>query len=195
MRRARGNIGEMLGRGCWWIGVLAASTVGCGGGDDDDDPATTSGLAGIYETVSDDYHQPCDGPPANTGNEPPYFRIVDESLLGGTYINVYACTSAEPSSCEDDTTGGPFVFLAEPTTHGAFRAESSARYGTETECTGTFYADDVKKSAAGVTITSEQRSGEWSGADCAAEFTDTLASKTKTLPCFQREVRDGRLVQ
>jgi len=184
----------MLGRGCPWVGLLAALVVGCGGGDDDEAASTSSGLAGIYETLSDDYYQPCDGAPANTGNEPPFFRIVDESLFNGVFISVYRCKSSEPSSCDDENTGSPLVFLAEQTSGGVFHAESSQRIGNGVDCTASYLADDVKKSAAGVTLTSEERSGAWSGTDCSGEFTDELVVKTKTLPCFQREVRDGALV-
>jgi hypothetical protein len=173
---------------------LAASAVGCGGGDDDEAASTVSGLAGIYQTISDDYYQPCDGAPTNTGNEPPYFRIVDESLFDALYIDVYRCTSGAPASCDTEDTGSPLIFLAEEVSSGVFRAESSSRTGTDTDCSASFFADDIKKTATGVTLTSEERSGAWSGADCAGEFTDALVSKTKTLPCFQREVRVGELV-
>jgi len=184
----------MLGRGFLWVGGLALSLVGCGGGDDDDDDTSTvSGLAGIYETVSDDYFQPCDGAPTNTGNEPPYFRIIDEALFNGVFISVYRCTSGEPSSCEDENTGSPLIWLAEQTTGGVFRSESSERTGNGADCTASYLVEDVKKSTTGVTLTSEERCGAWSGADCTGEFTDALVSKTKSLPCFQREVREGTL--
>jgi hypothetical protein len=185
----------MLGRGRFWVGVLAASVAGCGGGDDDDEAVSTvSGLAGIYQTISDDYYQPCDGAPTNTGNEPPYFRIVDEALFNGLFISVYRCTSSAPSSCDDENSGSPLVFLAEQTAGGVFHAESSERFGNGVDCYASFLADDVRKSTAGVTLASEERSGGWSGVDCAGEFTDALVAKTKTLPCFQREVREGALV-
>jgi len=172
--------------------MLAA---GCGGGDDDDDSTNApSGLAGIYQTVSDDYYQPCDGDPTNTGNEPPYFRIVDDSFLNAPFIDVYRCTSSDLSSCDDENTGFPLIFAAEKTSAGVFHAESSSRTGTDSACTASFDVDDIKKTADGVTLTSEERSGEWTGTDCTAEFSGTIVEKTKTLPCFQREIRAGKLV-
>lgn len=178
------------------VGMLALLAAGCGGGDDDDDDtaAAKSGLAGIYQTVSDDYYQPCDGEPANTGNEPPYFHIVDDSLFGTPFIDVYRCTSGELSSCDTDDTASPFIFAAQKQSNGVFHSESSSRSGTETDCTASFDTDDVAKTADGVTLTSVEHSAEWSGADCAADFDDAIVEKTKTLPCFQREVRGGKLI-
>ena len=185
----------MLGRRWAWLVPLAVSLAGCGGGDDDDDSASaTSGLAGVYETVSDDYYQPCDGEPANTGNEPPYFRIVDDSFLGAPFVNVYRCTSGDAASCEDENTGVPFIFAASKASNGTFHAESSSRTGTETDCTASFDTADIKKTADGVTLTSEEHSEGWSGADCSSDFTDVVVEKTKHLPCFQREVRGGKLL-
>jgi hypothetical protein len=184
----------MLGRAWLWVSLLAASVTGCGG-EDDDASSAASGLAGFYETLTDDYYQPCDGAPANTGIQPPYFRVVDESLFNGLFVSVYRCKDADPSSCDSEDMGSPLIFLAEETAGGVFHTEASSRSGNGADCTATWYGEDVKKSADGVTLTSEERSGAWSGADCTGDFTNSLVSKTKSLPCFQREVREGRLIE
>jgi hypothetical protein len=183
----------MLGRVGAWVALSALVLSGCGGGDDDDEASATSGLAGIYETQSDAYSEPCDAP-GIPGTAPPYFTIVDESFLGVPFINVYSCTSADAASCEGEDNGSPLVFLAEKTNGGVFHSESSTRIGGDTSCTASHHSDDIAKSAAGVTITSEELSGEWSGDDCTAEFTQEVADKTKSLPCASRELWSGRRI-
>jgi hypothetical protein len=185
----------MLGREWLWVGLLAAAVSGCGGEDDDAASSTASGLAGFYETLREDYYQPCDGTPSSVGVQPPYFRVVDESLLNGLFVSVYRCRDSDPSSCDNEDTGSPLIFLAEETAGGVFHTDASSRSGNGADCTASWYGEDVKKSADGVTLASEERSGAWSGADCTGDFTAALVSKTKSLPCFQREVREGRLVQ
>ena len=184
----------MLARPWLFLGLLAVSVAGCGG-DDEEAASGTSGLAGVYETLTDDYYQPCDGAAADTGIQPPYFRVVDESLFNGLFVSVYRCSDSDPSSCDNEDTGSPLIFLAEQTAGGVFHAEASSRSGNGADCTATWYGEDVKKSTDGVTLSSEERSGAWSGADCTGDFTQALVNKTKSLPCFQREVREGRLVQ
>lgn len=183
----------MLGRGCAWVALSALVLSGCGDGDDDDEASATSGLAGIYETQSDVYSEPCDAA-GIPGNAPAYFTIVDESFLGVPFINVYGCTSAAPESCEGENNGAPLVFAASKTSGGVFHSESSARIGGDSSCTASHHTDDIAKTAGGVTIASEELSGEWSGEDCTAEFTQEVADKTKSLPCFSREVWSGKRV-
>jgi hypothetical protein len=185
----------MLAREWLWVGLMIASVTGCGGEDDDDASSGSSGLAGIYETTSDEFYQPCTAEPVSTGIQPPFFRIVDESLFNGLFISVYRCSSTDPESCDDEETGSPLIFLAEETSAGVFHSESSSRAPSGDDCTATWFGEDVKKSTDGVTLTAEERSGQWSGADCTADFNDAIVEKTKALPCFQREVRKSSLIE
>ena len=176
------------------MALSALVLAGCGGGDDDDDETDAiSGLAGIYETNSDAYSKPCDAP-GTAGNAPAYFTIVDASFLGFPFVDVYSCTSSEPASCEGEDNGSPLVFAAAKTNGGVFHSESSSRIGSETSCTASHHTDDIVKTSDGVTITTEELSGEWSGADCSDEFTQEVADKTKSLPCFSREIWSGQRI-
>jgi hypothetical protein len=170
--------------------------LGCGGGGDDDSTSnTTSGLAGMYQTLTDTVAAPCEvAPMAVTNVDPPYFQIADKNAFGAAYIAVYPCTGSDPSTCDEFA----IVDVAGPAGDGSYKSEatelSSDGSAAPTECDGTYSTGEIKKTTGGVTVTTTDKTGTLTGADLCkwqGDFSSQQTAAIKALPCTSQEMRTG----
>ena len=158
--------------------ALALGVSGCGSSD--------SGLAGVYQvTAQSKQTGGCDAPVAATTLDPPYFIVVDEDFVNGTFLEAYKCTGADKSTCDTETF--PLVFLAESIGGGKYLAESMSRQG----CSATWNGDYIEKTPDGVNLRSETRSGTLTGSDCTDDLLK-VSAKGRTLECRSLELTVGK---
>jgi hypothetical protein len=138
----------------------------------------------MYMTTAHSQIRPCGATGTQLSIDPAYFQIVDDNMSNGTFIDAYNCTGPDPSTC--DQNGFPFVSLAQKTADGQFLAESASRSGAGT-CLVDWTGDWIRKTSAGVTVTHESRTGEWTGAMCDGDITDAEVVTARTLACDSDE--------